>query len=108
MALSVAEVRAALAEGDEGIRQGAIARLDLVETGAVALLVQAMADESWRVRREAVQCCGSMASNNAAAAARCRALLWQVSHSRDSRNETGSPRSSSGQRKRCSAAHTTQ
>jgi HEAT repeat protein len=55
MALSVAEVRAALAEGDEGIRQAAVARLDPGATGAVGILLLAMADTSWRVRREAVE-----------------------------------------------------
>ena len=55
MALSVADARAALADGDESIRHGAIERLDLQEPGALALLVRAMADPAWRVRREAVE-----------------------------------------------------
>ncbi len=55
MALTVKEVRAALSEGDDGIRHGAIARLDLAEIGAVDLLLAAMGDDSWRVRREAVE-----------------------------------------------------
>ncbi len=55
MALSVAEVRSALDEGDESVRLGAIARLDLLERGALPLIARAMADRDWRVRREAVE-----------------------------------------------------
>jgi HEAT repeat protein len=79
MSLSLDEARAGLSSDEEEIRRGAVARLrppanPAESAAALALLVEAMGDTSWRVRKEAAARTAAWGDPTAAASVLATAL----------------------------------
>ncbi len=77
MSLALAAARTAFASAEEEVRRAAVAQLTPAEEevdGALAFLVEAMGDPSWRVRKEAVTRAASWPDRPRAAAALTLAL----------------------------------